>query len=137
MRDRHVRTTFMPRHEQDGVGARTERRQLYRQPVSGGLEPLSKGCGLTGLFDFRRHFTFMGGGNRKTWQEMTRAEIRATLIAFTAIGTAIVAGSIYQLAQMGLGALALVPAAGILFVSVVVVTSYIQAIRELRRREKV
>ena len=91
----------------------------------------------------------MNGGPRKTWQEMTRREIFALLIAFTVIGGAIVAVCIRNLgfcicglvlhdcSVLAFAALALlVPAAGILFVVVGVGVSFIQAIREFRRRRQ-
>ena len=89
----------------------------------------------------------MSGGPRKTWQQMTRREIFASLIVFTVIGGAIVAVCIRDLdfrirdlvinncGALAFDALALlVPATGILFVVVGVGVSFVQAIREFRRR---
>ena len=78
-----------------------------------------------------------GGGPKKTWQQMTRGEIFASLIAFTVIGGAIVAVCVRDLIFRELGVMSLLPSGTILFVVVVVAVSYVQAIRELRRREKV
>ena len=91
----------------------------------------------------------MSEGPRKTWQQMTRREIFASLISFIVIGGSIVAVCIGKLffcirnlvfhdcSTPAFGALALlVPAAGILFVVVGVGISFVQAIRELRGRMK-
>ena len=78
-----------------------------------------------------------GGGPKKTWQQKTRREIFASLIAFTIIGGTIVAVCIRDLAFRELGGMALLPAASILFVVATVTVIYLQAIRVLRRRRRV
>lgn len=78
-----------------------------------------------------------GGGPKKTWQQMTRKEIFASLIAFTVIGGAIVAVCVRDLVARERGAMALVSIAAILFVVSGVGVSYARAIRELRRRQRV
>ena len=111
-----------------------------RTPQGTLLEPL--------LTPSEQQQSTMSGGPRKTWQEMTRKKIFATLIAFTVIGGSIVAVCIGKLVfcicdlvfhdcgALAFSALALlVPAAGILFVVVGVGVSCIQAIRELSRRK--
>jgi hypothetical protein len=78
-----------------------------------------------------------GRGPRKKWHEMTRGDIVATLTAFTIIGGAVVAGCVRSLFVIGeFGIMWLIPAAGILFVAAGVGVTWIQAIRELRRRRK-
>ena len=78
-----------------------------------------------------------GGGPKKKWQDMTRREIVASLTAFTIIGGVVVAACVRSLVVRELGAMALLPAAGILFVVVAVGVSWVRAIRELRRRQRV
>src|SRR5216117_2004935 len=64
-----------------------------------------------------RHDTFMpSGGPKKTWQQMTRREIIASLIAFTVIGGVVVAACVRSLVVRDLGAMAFLPVSGILFV---------------------
>lgn len=65
---------------------------------------------------------------------MTRGEIVAALIAFTVIGGFVVAACIHDLVVRELGALAVLQAGGIVFVLSGPAISYVQAIRELRRR---
>jgi len=77
-----------------------------------------------------------GGGPKKTWQQMTRREIFASLTAFTVIGGAIVAVCVRDLVREH-GVWSLFSAGCILFVVSGVGISYIQAIRELRRRRRV
>lgn len=75
-------------------------------------------------------------GPRKTWHEMTRQEIIASLSVFTVIGILIVAGFTRILVVAPkLNVMAVVPVAGVLFILVAVGVSCIQAFRELRRRK--
>jgi hypothetical protein len=77
-----------------------------------------------------------GGGPKKTWQQMTRGEIVASLTAFTVIGGAIVGVCIRDLAVLDLGVMALLWFAAILFVVVGIGVSYVRALGELRRRKR-
>ena len=86
----------------------------------------------------KRHDTFMpSGGPKKTWQQITRSEIIASLIASTVIGGVVVAACVRSLVVRDLGAMAFLPASGILFVVAALGVCYVKAIRELRRRQKV
>jgi hypothetical protein len=70
---------------------------------------------------------------RKNWNEMTRSEIIATLIAFTVVGGVVVAGCICSLIFKPNG-IELYYAGVIVFVLFGVAISWVQAIGELRQR---
>ncbi len=73
-------------------------------------------------------------GPRKQWHEMTRFEIGASLVGMTAIGGVVLAACIHRLVVQQFGAAAIFPLACIVAILVVTGTSYVAAIRELRRR---
>jgi len=75
-----------------------------------------------------------GSIQKKRWNEMTRGDIIATLIAFTLIGGVIVSFSIYSFIRSDSGLARLFSASGALFTVSVVIITYVQALRELRRR---
>jgi hypothetical protein len=68
---------------------------------------------------------------------MTRGDIIATLIAFTLVAGVIVTVSIYSLIQSDSGLARLLAASGILVTVGVVIVTYVQALREVRRRRRV
>ena len=76
----------------------------------------------------------LGGGPRKKWSEMTRGEINATGIAFSVIGGLIVGVSIRELVVRPLGLRTALPVSVIVFIVTGIAMTYVQAIRELRRR---
>ena len=77
------------------------------------------------------------GGTRTTWQRMTRREIFASLIAYSVIGGAFVAVCVHDLHFRDFDVMALMPAAFIMFAVVLTGVIFVQAIRELRRRQKI
>jgi hypothetical protein len=68
----------------------------------------------------------------KSWQEMTRREIISSLIVVTIVGGVSVSIGIWGLVKD----LILVPIVFFLFSLLVVSQSYVQAIRELKRRQR-
>jgi len=78
-----------------------------------------------------------GGYKARYWSEMTRGEIFGNLVAFTIIGGCIIGAAVYDIirALPDLGLWEMLSGGGVVFTAAVVVSVYVQAVQELRRRQ--